>query len=229
VVPNAGRAGTALRKGRERLYRAGTINGLTVRCFRNGRSSDRSPDGWCPAHLARLVSMAMPVSTTSDAPDSIRSSPACRSTGVDTAWVRGSHPTWQLVRRAVESVWDKCSCRPRPPQVSMVGVRPPWPLQPSVLDSSGSPTGVAGHFRCGRLDAALVVDIADRRPRPVSVRRVRWLQEPVAGLAAAGGLQPAPVDAGEPGGQAAAELAADIGHGRPGERAGLLEAEVVEL
>src|SRR5215211_5974270 len=32
VVPNASRAGTALRKGRERLYRAGTINGLTVRC-----------------------------------------------------------------------------------------------------------------------------------------------------------------------------------------------------
>jgi hypothetical protein len=30
----------------------------------DGRSSDRSPDGWCPAHLARPVSMAMPVSTT---------------------------------------------------------------------------------------------------------------------------------------------------------------------
>ena len=42
-------------------------------------------------------------------------------------------------------------------------------------------------------------------------------------------MQPAPVDATQPGGQAAAELAADIGHGGPGERAGLLEAEVVEL
>jgi hypothetical protein len=42
-------------------------------------------------------------------------------------------------------------------------------------------------------------------------------------------MQPAPVDAGEPGGQPAAELAADIGHRRPGERAGLLEAEVVRL
>jgi hypothetical protein len=37
------------------------------------------------------------------------------------------------------------------------------------------------------------------------------------------------MDATKPGGQAAAELAADIGHRRPGERAGLLEAEVVEL
>jgi hypothetical protein len=42
-------------------------------------------------------------------------------------------------------------------------------------------------------------------------------------------MQPAPVDAGEPGGQPAAELAADIGHRRPGERAGLLEAEIVDL
>src|SRR5215211_7505675 len=55
------------------------------------------------------------------------------------------------------------------------------------------------------------------------------LQELVAGSAAAGGMQPAPMGAGEPGGQAAAELAADIGHRWPGERAGLLEAEVVEL
>jgi DNA helicase II / ATP-dependent DNA helicase PcrA len=37
------------------------------------------------------------------------------------------------------------------------------------------------------------------------------------------------MDADNPGGQAAAELAADIGHGWPGERAGLLEAEVVDL
>jgi hypothetical protein len=37
------------------------------------------------------------------------------------------------------------------------------------------------------------------------------------------------VGAGEPGGQAAAELAADIDHGRAGERAGLLEGEVVHL
>ena len=45
----------------------------------------------------------------------------------------------------------------------------------------------------------------------------QWLREPVAGLAAAGGMQPAPVGASEPGGQAAAELGADVGHCRPGE------------
>ena len=58
---------------------------------------------------------------------------------------------------------------------------------------------------------------------------MRWLGEPVVGLAAAGGMQPVPVDAIKPGGQAAAELGADIGHRWPGERAGLFEVEVVEL
>jgi hypothetical protein len=42
-------------------------------------------------------------------------------------------------------------------------------------------------------------------------------------------MQPTPMDASKPGGQAAAELAADNGHRRPGERAGLLEAQVVDL
>ena len=37
------------------------------------------------------------------------------------------------------------------------------------------------------------------------------------------------MDATKPGGQAAAELAADISHRRPDERAGLLEAKVVDL
>ena len=42
-------------------------------------------------------------------------------------------------------------------------------------------------------------------------------------------MQPAAMGANKSGGQAAAELAADIGHRRPGERAGLLEVEVVNL
>jgi hypothetical protein len=42
-------------------------------------------------------------------------------------------------------------------------------------------------------------------------------------------MQPAPLDASDPGGQAAAELAADRGHRRPGERASLLKAKIVEL
>src|SRR5215211_4059511 len=75
-----------------------------------------------------------------------------------------------------------------------------------------------------------IPDTADSAPHPaMACVRVRPLQEPVAGSAAAGGMQPAPVDATQPGGQATAELAADIGHGRPGERASLLEAEVVNL
>jgi hypothetical protein len=42
-------------------------------------------------------------------------------------------------------------------------------------------------------------------------------------------MQPAPTDTHEPSSQAAAELAADIGHRRAGQRAGLLEAQVVDL
>jgi hypothetical protein len=42
-------------------------------------------------------------------------------------------------------------------------------------------------------------------------------------------VQPALVSASEPGGQAAAELPADVGHRRAGERAGLLQAEIVDL
>ena len=69
-----------------------------------------------------------------------------------------------------------------------------------------------------------------RRTAASSVpQRCGRLEEPVAGLAATGGMQPAPVDATQPGGQAATELATDIGHRRPGERASLLEAKVVNL
>jgi hypothetical protein len=102
--------------------------------------------------------------------------------------------------------------------------------RPPVRTQERTAADTAGHFRCGRPGC-----------RPGSGHRGRTaasgvrpagavLREPVAGSAAAGGMQPAPVDAGDPGGQAAAELAADIGHRRPGERAGLLvEAEVIDL
>ena len=55
------------------------------------------------------------------------------------------------------------------------------------------------------------------------------LQELVAESATTGGVQPASVSTSNPGGQTAAELAADIGHRRPGKGAGLLEAQVVDL
>jgi hypothetical protein len=54
-------------------------------------------------------------------------------------------------------------------------------------------------------------------------------RELVTGSATAGGMQPAPVDVSDPGGQAAMEQAADIGHRHSDERAGLLEAEVVRV
>jgi hypothetical protein len=55
AAAGGGPAGPALRKSREGCTRAGTINGLTVRCFRD----DRRPDGWCPARVARPVSAAI--------------------------------------------------------------------------------------------------------------------------------------------------------------------------
>jgi hypothetical protein len=42
-------------------------------------------------------------------------------------------------------------------------------------------------------------------------------------------MQPAPVGANKPGGRPAAKLGADVGHRRAGERAGLLQAKVVDL
>jgi hypothetical protein len=65
--------------------------------------------------------------------------------------------------------------------------------------------------------AVQVPDTHGRSAASGVTRRLRWLGEPVAGSAAAGGVQPAPVDASEPGGQAAAQLAADRDHRRPGE------------
>jgi hypothetical protein len=76
------------------------------------------------------------------------------------------------------------------------------------------------------------VQVPDARGHPAAsgaTRRAWWLRAPVVAAAATGGMQPTPVGASQPGGQAAAELAADVGHRRPGERAGLLEAEIVKL
>jgi hypothetical protein len=88
------------------------------------------------------------------------------------------------------------------------------------------------HCRTSAATVQYAVQVPDTRGHAAASaisRWVRWLRELVAGLAAAAGMQPAPVSASQPGGQAAAELAADVGHRRAGERAGLLEAEIVDL
>jgi hypothetical protein len=97
------------------------------------------------------------------------------------------------------------------------------------VDGRQSAVDAAGHFRCGRpigcLSSGHLRTGCRVRRRPAGV----VLQELVAGLAAAGGVQPTPVGASKPGGQPAAELAADVGHRRPDKRVGLLDAEVVHL
>jgi hypothetical protein len=113
-------------------------------------------------------------------------------------------------------------------KLSMVSVLPPWPPQPPVRNKSGPAADTAGHSAVAVRDAVWF-----RTPRTECrarcPQRCGRLQESVVGLAATGGMQPAPVDASDPGGQAAAELAADISHGWPGERARLFEAQVVDL
>jgi hypothetical protein len=129
-----------------------------------------------------------------------------------------------------DPVWDRRSRRPRPPQG-----RGAWSVSgrhatPAARTATGAvlPQTLSDTSAGAVRHAVQGPDTADRPPCPVSAR-VRWLGEPVAGSRTAGGMQPAPVDTTDPGGQAAAELAADIGHRRPGERTGLLEAEVVDL
>jgi hypothetical protein len=82
------------------------------------------------------------------------------------------------------------------------------------------PPDTAGHFRWTVRHAIQVPDTRGHAAASAISRWVRWLRELVAGLSAAGGMQPAPVSASKPGGQAAAELGADVGHRRAGERAG---------
>jgi hypothetical protein len=57
------------------------------------------------------------------------------------------------------------------------------------------------HLHYGRLGCRLSSGQRGRLRVRCPSGRVRWLQEPVVGLAAAGGMQPTPLDASEPGGQ----------------------------
>ena len=189
------------------LY-SGDSSGLTVRCFRN----DCRPDGRCPARG--------------------------QAGGGSQASVRGRRPR-QGVRPT--TAWPAARRTGGGPSGSPDGhdnscgagrTRRPGPLLPQAAATS-SAVNMVGVWLASAYAAserrAILPQTRQTLPGQVPVRWVRWLQEPIAGLAAAGGMQPAPMGASDPGGQAAAELATDIGHGWPGERAGLLEAEVVEL
>jgi hypothetical protein len=108
---------------------------------------------------------------------------------VDTAWVRGSHR-------------DMATCAAR----SRIRVGRVLPQATAASSEHGqcpaamaTPAIRAGQQRSPRQtlpdtsavtvrQAVQVPDTADGRPRPVSARRVRWLREPVAESAAAGGM-----------------------------------------
>jgi hypothetical protein len=147
------------------------IGGLTVRCFRN----DRPPDGWCPAHAARLVVDGQAGVCGGLWPDRCPAASRTPATSADTDGPCGSHAD-------MATVWPDTGpepllpqARPPPSAVSMVGVRPAWPPRPPVRKQERTAADTAGHFRCGRpaCHAVQVPDTADGRPRPVSARRMR--------------------------------------------------------
>jgi hypothetical protein len=186
------------------------ISGLTVRCFRN----DHRPDDRYQARVAR------PVSAATSGPDE---------------WPAASHtpatkPTRVVLAAATTDmalVWRVADMGPQPllPQATAASKRGEHGRCPVSMATPTAHAGTEVDCRRYRRTPPLWPSAvpsrfrtpADGVPRPVSARRLRWLEEPLAGSAAAGGMQPAPMDANEPGGQAAAELAADIGHRRPGE------------
>jgi hypothetical protein len=90
---------------------AGTISGLTVRCFWNGRPPDGwCPDGWCPADVAMPVSAA--ICGPDGCPAAHNSTPA---TSVDTGGPCGSHrgPANSCGAQP-DPVRDRCYRRPQP-------------------------------------------------------------------------------------------------------------------
>jgi hypothetical protein len=98
-----------------------------------------------------------------------------------------------------------------------------------IANPPGPAADTAGHFRCDRPPCRPGFGHPRTRCRIRRRSAGAVLPKQVARSAAASRMQPAPVGASEPHGQAAAELAADVGHRRAGERLDLLEAEVVDL
>jgi hypothetical protein len=138
------------------------------------------------------------------------------------------------------------SSGPRPAAISGDAATADEGRRPSRVSMVGCPAGMAPRGHAWTPSVLLLRKSPDRSA--VAVRHttkfrtphgrsaasgahaaVRWLREPVTGLAAAGGMQPAPVGASKPRGQPATQLAADVGHRRSGKGAGLLKAEIVNL
>jgi hypothetical protein len=200
---------------------------LTVRCFRN----DCRPDRQCPARgqagggsQARVRGGCRP---RRECPADDRT-PAARRTGGDPSGSPGGHD-------------NSCGARPD--------------ATPESAAAAGS--GRLKCVECGRCVAGMVPYAAPERrailPQTLpdtSTTAVRQAVQPDTRRRTAASGCPSDGSGGyrnrspgrrplvgcsqrrwavEPGGQPAADLAADIGHRRPGERAGLLEAEIVDL
>jgi hypothetical protein len=98
-------------------------------------------------------------------PDGCPAADRTPATGVDKAWVRGSHRDMATGAACAQPdpVRNRCYRRPRPPQVSMVGVRPSWPPEPPVPEQERScrghcrtlplwPSAMPSRFRTPRTD-----------------------------------------------------------------------------
>jgi hypothetical protein len=109
----------------------------------------RRPDGWCPAPVARLVSVAMLVSGRSQAWTGCPAAHRTPATSVDEYSLPQPPRTWQLY--AARRRTNPGPLLPQAPavSVSMVGVGRHgrrW----LVREQGGSAADPAGHSRCGR-------------------------------------------------------------------------------
>ena len=138
------------------LHRA--ISGLTVRCFR----TVRRPDGWCPAPVARLVSVAMLVSGRSQAWTGCPAAHRMPATSVDEYSLPQPPQTWQLYA-ARKTNQSGTAATAGPGRLSEHGQRrPAW--SPVARARTGRlcrrpcrtlalwPSGMASRFRTPRPD-----------------------------------------------------------------------------
>jgi len=168
-----------------RRPRAGTISGVTVRCFPN----DHRPDGWYPAQVVGLV-VAMLVSTAVCRPDRCRPPPAHgQPARTQSGPLAVATANMRPARRGLDAApWDAAVAGHGRVHIGEhAGVRPAWPAQLPVRHRSGPAADTAGHFCCGRPGCRAGSDTRGRSVASDVPQRHAVLREPVTGAAAAGG------------------------------------------
>jgi hypothetical protein len=190
-------------------------------------SADRCAAGHRPVRWPRYGQQVS--ATRAASPVGVRTRAAQRPSAM--AALRRTRPPWCPAAGRVDRWADTPTMTvPARRMWGAVGVRPPRPPR----RWGRTATEPAADTRTVPPPPSVVaVRVPDTRRQPAATRHRMRRDVTATGTcrrgAAAGRMEPTLVGAAEPDGQAAAELAADVGHRRAGERAGLLEAEVVDL